>query len=74
MDTILRSVNIETQPAYSSLSLIVVNLQGRPDLPNYVYEKEYKLGTNQPPTGIIMKVQFQRQLLYNLSPKEVSSN
>ncbi|XP_040993831.1 methylesterase 17-like [Juglans microcarpa x Juglans regia] len=43
---------------------------GRPDLPNYVYEKEYKLGTNQPPTGIIMKEQFQRQLMYNLSPKE----
>lgn len=51
-----------------------INLQGRPDLPNYVYEKEYKLGINQPPTGIIMKEQFQRQLLYNLSPKEVSSN
>lgn len=45
---------------------------GDPDLSSYgdIYEKEYGFGTDQPPTSVLMKEQFQRQIMYNMSPIE----
>lgn len=49
-------------------------MQGEPDLSSYgnVSEIEYGMGPDQPPTSVIMKEQFQRQIMYNMSPKEVT--
>lgn len=49
-------------------------MQGGPDLSSYgdIDEKEYGFGTDQPPTSVLMKEQFQRQIMYNMSPIEVS--
>ena len=47
--------------------------QGVPDLSSHgdVYEVEFGLGSNQPPTTAIIKREFQRKLLYQMSPQEV---
>ncbi|XP_042510753.1 methylesterase 17-like [Macadamia integrifolia] len=49
-------------------------LHGCPDLSEYgdVSELEFGLGPDQPPTSAIIKKEFQRQLMYNLSPLEDS--
>ncbi|XP_043712755.1 methylesterase 17-like [Telopea speciosissima] len=49
-------------------------LHGAPDLSEYgdVYELGFGLGLDQPPTRCIIKKEFQRKLMYNLSPLEDS--
>ena len=48
--------------------------QGEPDVSEYgeVADLEYGMGLDQPPTSIIIKEEFQKRLLYQLSPKEVN--
>jgi hypothetical protein len=48
-------------------------MQGKPDLSSFgnVNEIEYGMGPDEPPTSVKIKEQFQRQILYNMSPKEV---
>jgi hypothetical protein len=48
-------------------------MQAEPDLSSYgnVSEIEYGMGPDEAPTSVIMKEQFRRQILYNMSPKEV---
>lgn len=50
-----------------------VKLQGVPDLSSFgdVYELGFGLGPDQPPTSAIVKKEFQRKILYQLSPQEV---
>ncbi|KAJ6758271.1 METHYLESTERASE 17-LIKE [Salix koriyanagi] len=45
---------------------------GEPDVSEYgeVADLEYGMGLDQPPTSIIIKEEFQKRLLYQLSPKE----
>ncbi|XP_059428964.1 methylesterase 17-like [Corylus avellana] len=45
---------------------------GQPDLSSFgnVSEIEYGMGPDEPPTSVKIKEQFQRQILYNMSPKE----
>ncbi|KAE8039431.1 hypothetical protein FH972_011842 [Carpinus fangiana] len=47
---------------------------GKPDLSSFgnVNEIEYGMGPDEPPTSVKIKEQFQRQILYNMSPKEIS--
>lgn len=49
--------------------------QGAPDLSEYgdVNEFTYGLGPDQPPTSVIIKPDFQRMIMYNMSPIEVST-
>ncbi|KAL9380179.1 hypothetical protein Peur_028661 [Populus x canadensis] len=46
--------------------------QGDPDVTEYgeVADLEYGMGLDQPPTSIIIKEEFQKRLLYHMSPKE----
>lgn len=48
---------------------------GEPDVSEYgeVADLEYGMGLDQPPTSIIIKEEFQKRLLYQLSPKEDSA-
>jgi hypothetical protein len=48
--------------------------QGDPDVSEYgeVADLEYGMGLDQPPTSIIIKEEFQKRLLYHMSPKEVN--
>lgn len=48
--------------------------QGEPDVSEYgeVADLEYGMGLDQPPTSTIIKEEFQKRLLYQLSPKEVN--
>jgi len=50
-----------------------VKLQGVPDLSSFgdVYELGFGLGPDQPPTSAIVKKEFQRKIIYQLSPQEV---
>ncbi|KAI5568093.1 hypothetical protein POPTR_013G158200v4 [Populus trichocarpa] len=45
---------------------------GDPDVSEYgeVADLEYGMGLDQPPTSIIIKEEFQKRLLYHMSPKE----
>lgn len=36
------------------------------------YEYIYGLGPDQPPTGVLVKPELRRKVLYNMSPTEVS--
>ncbi|XP_015874663.3 methylesterase 17 [Ziziphus jujuba] len=47
---------------------------GRPDLSEYgdVNKFRYGMGPDQPPTSVILKDEFQRQILYHMSPLEDS--
>ncbi|XP_050209624.1 methylesterase 17 [Mercurialis annua] len=49
--------------------------QGVPDLSSYgdVYEAGFGLGSDKPPTSVIIKKQFQRQIIYQLTPLEDST-
>ncbi|KAF7147292.1 hypothetical protein RHSIM_Rhsim03G0154100 [Rhododendron simsii] len=48
---------------------------GIPDLSEYgdVYELEFGLGPDQPPTSALIKKEFQRKIVYQLSPQEDST-
>lgn len=48
--------------------------QGVPDLSEFgdVYELGFGLGANQPPTSGVVKKDFQRKIIYQMSPQEVS--
>eukprot|EP00257_Ricinus_communis_P017316 XP_015575728.1 methylesterase 17 [Ricinus communis] len=48
---------------------------GVPDLSSFgdVYEVGYGLGSEQPPTSAIVKKQFQRLIIYQMSPREDST-
>ncbi|KAI3808953.1 hypothetical protein L1987_24916 [Smallanthus sonchifolius] len=48
------------------------NLKGEPDVSEFgdVYDFKYGSGPSQPPTGAIVKKEFQGKLLYNMSPLE----
>lgn len=52
-----------------------VKLQGVPDLSSFgdVYELGFGLGPDQPPTSAIVKKEFQRKIIYQLSPQEDST-
>lgn len=49
--------------------------QGVPDLSEYgdVYELGFGLGHDQPPTSALIKKEFQRKIIYHMSPQEVNS-
>lgn len=47
--------------------------QGDPDVSEYgeIADLEYGMGLDEPPTSVIIKEEFQKQILYQMSPKEV---
>lgn len=53
--------------------LICVKLQGVPDLSEFgdVYQLGFGLGNDKPPTSALIKKEFQREVIFNLSPNEV---
>lgn len=48
-------------------------MQGVPDLSEFgdVYELSFGLGKDKPPTSALVKKEFQRKIIYPLSPHEV---
>ena len=55
-------------------TVYVINVkQGVPDLSQFgdVYELGFGLGPEQPPTSAIVKKEFQRKIIYQMSPQEV---
>lgn len=61
-----------TDPA-CSFSFFPCEKQGVPDFSEFgdVYELGFGLGHDQPPTTAIVKKEFQRKLIYHMSPLEV---
>lgn len=53
--------------------MLVKCVQGVPDLSEFgdVYDLEFGLGSQQPPTTAIIKREFQRKICYHMSPHEV---
>ncbi|CAK9136712.1 unnamed protein product [Ilex paraguariensis] len=49
--------------------------EGVPDLSEFgdVYAMEFGLGADQPPTSVAIKKEFQRKILYHMSPQEDST-
>lgn len=47
--------------------------QGDPDVSEYgeIADLEYGMGLDEPPTSVIIKEEFQKRILYQMSPKEV---
>lgn len=47
--------------------------QGVPDLSEFgdIYELGFGLGSNKPPTSAMIKKEFQRKIIYQMSPQEV---
>ena len=47
--------------------------QGAPDLSEFgdVYQLGFGLGQDKPPTSAVVKKEFQRKIIYHLSPHEV---
>ncbi|EEF41593.1 conserved hypothetical protein [Ricinus communis] len=63
------------KPLMDFMSSLPDNHQGVPDLSSFgdVYEVGYGLGSEQPPTSAIVKKQFQRLIIYQMSPREDST-
>lgn len=52
-------------------------MQGMPDLVEFgddVYDLSFGLGLDKPPTSGVIKKEYQRKIIYQMSPKEVKSN
>ena len=47
--------------------------QGDPDVSEYgeIADLEYGMGLDEPPTSVIIKEEFRKRILYQMSPKEV---
>uniref|UniRef100_A0A2C9V214 AB hydrolase-1 domain-containing protein n=1 Tax=Manihot esculenta TaxID=3983 RepID=A0A2C9V214_MANES len=62
------------KPLMDLLSSLPDNEQGVPELSSFgeVYELGFGLGSNEAPTSAIVKKEFQRQIIYQMSPREDS--
>ncbi|GMP23715.1 hypothetical protein CsSME_00001214 [Camellia sinensis var. sinensis] len=70
-DTIL-SFQDYNKPFMDLMSSLPDHHKGVPDLSEFgdVYEVGFGLGTDQPPTSALVKKEFQRQIIYQMSPPE----
>ncbi|XP_065630567.1 methylesterase 17 isoform X2 [Quercus suber] len=71
----LRSFDDYNKPLMDFMSALPDNEQGVPDLSEYgdVYELGFGLGPDQPPTSALVKKEYQRKIIYHLSPHEDST-
>lgn len=53
--------------------ILICVMQGVPDLSEFgdVYQLGFGLGQDKPPTSALVKKEFQRKIIYHLSPHEV---
>lgn len=53
---------------------VILLKQGIPDLSEFgdIYELGFGLGADQPPTSAMIKKEFQRKIIYHMSPQEVT--
>lgn len=52
-------------------------MQGMPDLLEFgddIYDLNFGLGLEKPPTSAVVRKEYQRKIIYQMSPKEVKSN